>query len=651
VLPTDIELLAVPRALTLHGELLITALTRPDLASNSLLSGLRRIGLAGTEQAWTHGRHDSSPVFSPDGRWVAFLRAGDGEGADGASQLHVMPAAGGEAKRLTAAPLGVSGPAWAPDSRRIAYVARIPEAGRYGVADADGKPVKPAEEAPRRITRLDYRIDDIGFLGDRPQRLFVIDALGALDGAELPEQAPLTDEHTSVDEPVWTADGERVLVVAPQGWSGEATEVRDLYAIPAAGGQPELAVRGAGWLARPAVTGAGQVLFFGAEFPDGNVEANNCGLWAADLAADGAAVARRLTDVETVDCEAGAGKPVEIDGEVLVAVRNRGAVELRAVPAGADRAPLTALRLVAGERAAVHAFTAHGGIVAAVIATPESPGEVVVLTDGGQRVLTDYARDLRAAGIRKVEELNTRSADGYPAHGWLVLPEGEGPHPVLLAPHGGPFAAQDWGFFDEAQVYASAGYAVILGNPRGSAGYGESHGKAIVRGFGTVDADDVLALLDAALTRPDLDSARVGVMGGSYGGFMTGWLASHHGERFRAAWSERAVNAWDSMVGSSDIGYDFVSGYIGDDPVEQRFRSPLSYADKIGIPFAVVHSEHDWRCPLEQAQRLFVALKQNGADAEMLLFPGEGHELTRSGKPRHRVQRFDAVLEWWSRHL
>jgi dipeptidyl aminopeptidase/acylaminoacyl peptidase len=258
---------------------------------------------------------------------------------------------------------------------------------------------------------------------------------------------------------------------------------------------------------------------------------------------------------------------------------------------------------------------------------------------------------LRDKGIRPVEELTAGSADGYPVHGWLVLPEGAGPHPVLLAVHGGPFAAQDWGFFDEAQVYASAGYAVILGNPRGSAGYGESHGRAILRAFGTVDADDVLALLDAALSRPDLDSERVGVMGGSYGGFMTSWLASHHGERFRAAWSERAVNAWDSMVGSSDIGYSFVSGYIGDDLAEQRRRSPLTYAAKIDIPFAVVHSEQDWRCPLEQAQRMFVALRRNGTDVEFLVFPGEGHELSRSGKPRHRVQRFDAVLEWWSRHL
>jgi len=140
-------------------------------------------------------------------------------------------------------------------------------------------------------------------------------------------------------------------------------------------------------------------------------------------------------------------------------------------------------------------------------------------------------------------------------------------------------------------------------------------------------------------------------MGGSYGGFMTSWLSAHHGDRFRAAWSERAVNAWDSFTGTSDIGYWFTDAYLGQDPGAHTKMSPLTYADRIRIPFAIVHSEQDWRCPIEQAQRMFVALRRGGTEAELLIFPGEGHELTRSGQPRHRGQRLDAVLEWWGRHL
>jgi dipeptidyl aminopeptidase/acylaminoacyl peptidase len=400
------------------------------------------------------------------------------------------------------------------------------------------------------------------------------------------------------------------------------------------------------------VFGEDGTLFFYGESHEEQLVAANTGLFSAvPRFGEGPVEPHRLTDVETVDCEYAAGPPVPVGTEVLVAVRNRGAVELRAVAVGVDSARLEELRVVYADRTAVRAFAADGPVVVAVVATPQSAGEVVVLEENGLRTLTDYSKTLRNRGLRPVEELITTSPDGYPVHGWLVLPEGEGPHPVLRVVHGGPFGQQDWGVFDEAQVYASAGYAVVLGNPRGSAGYGQAHGRAITRGFGTVDVDDVLALLDAALERPDLDASRVGLMGGSYGGFMTSWLAAHHGERFRAAWSERAVNAWDSMLGSSDIGYTFVDAYIGSDPEVLRDRSPLYHADKITIPFAVVHSENDWRCPLEQGQRMFVALRRAGVEAEFLLFPGEGHELTRSGRPRHRAQRFDAVLEWWARHL
>jgi dipeptidyl aminopeptidase/acylaminoacyl peptidase len=324
---------------------------------------------------------------------------------------------------------------------------------------------------------------------------------------------------------------------------------------------------------------------------------------------------------------------------VLLVVRNRGALELRRIPF--DGGPGEVL---AGASAAVKSFATDGSTVVAVVSTPDSPGQVEFVGTG---VRTAFP----SVPARRVVELSGSASDGYPVHGWLVLPDGDGPHPVVLAVHGGPFMYHSWGFFDEAQVYASAGYAVVLPNPRGSAGYGQSHGQAVIGKFGTVDVDDVLSLLDVALARPDCDSERVGVMGGSYGGFMTSWLSAHHGERFRAAWSERAVNAWDSFSGSSDIGYFFADAYCGPDPEVQRAMSPLTYAEKINLPFAVVHSEQDWRCPLEQAQRMFVALRRRGVEAEMLIFPGEGHELTRSGQPRHRKQRFDAVLEWWDRHL
>jgi dipeptidyl aminopeptidase/acylaminoacyl peptidase len=646
VRPLDIEHLVTPGRPALRGELLLTAVARPDADANADRSALQRVGPNGGTP-WTHGDRDAAPAISPDGRWVAFTRAT----GTGAPQLHVMPADGGEPRQLTDLPLGIDAPVWNPDSHRIAFTARVPEAGRYGTSP-DGSAAAPAagEEAPRRITRRDYRIDDIGFLRDRPARLFVVDTR-----EQDTDPIPLTGEQLSVADPAWSPDGSTVLVVAPRDADRAETLHRDLYAIPATGGELVTVVRTRGNAAKPAVADDGTVYYYGTEFEGHAAVARNSGLWAATPdPAGGGAVPRRLTDPESVDCLDAAGPPAPCRDRVLVVVRHRGAAELRAVAREAECAELTALPVLAGQRAAVRGFAVDGEHIALVQAGPTDAGEVVLLSgDGGAepRVLTTFSAPLRERGLRSAEELTATAPDGYPVHGWVVLPEGEGPHPVLLVIHGGPFSQYEWSLFDEAQVYASAGYAVVLGNPRGSAGYGERHGRAVVGGLGTVDADDLMALLDAALRRPELDAGRVGVMGGSYGGYMTGWLAAHHGDRFRAAWSERAVNAWDSFEGSSDIGWWFTENYVGTDPEQLRERSPLTYAERITIPFAVVHSEQDWRCPIEQAQRMFVALKRHGTAAEMLVFPGEGHELSRSGKPRHRVQRFEAALDWWRRHL
>jgi dipeptidyl aminopeptidase/acylaminoacyl peptidase len=292
------------------------------------------------------------------------------------------------------------------------------------------------------------------------------------------------------------------------------------------------------------------------------------------------------------------------------------------------------------------------GTTVVTFTDPGTPGELAVVADGELRVLTDFAARLREnSPPRPMAELTATAPDGYPVHGFLVVPDGDGPHPVLLMIHGGPFTQYGWTPFDEAQVYAGAGYAVVYGNPRGSSGYGQAHGEYIRGDVGERSAPDLLALLYAAVARPDLDGDRVGVLGGSHGGYMTSWLVGHS-DRFRAAVSERAVNAIDSFVGSSDIGWDFASDlYAADDPAEQHRQSPLTYADAISTPLLIIHSEQDWRCPLEQAQRLYVALRRRDATVELLLMPGEGHELSRSGRPTHRVARFDAILDWFERHL
>lgn len=636
--PADLNLIRLPGrpAVAADREVLLPV-GAPDLDADSYRGVILRVpageGTAVTE--FTHGPHDSTPVLSPDGETVVFGRAGE----SGPPQLYAMPRHGGEPRKLTDHPLGASDVAFSPDGRRIAYLARVPEQGRYGT-DPD---IESGAEAPRPITRLAYRIDNVGFTTDRPQQVFVLEL------AQDAEPRQLTEEPVSVGCPVFTADGAAIVYLRGTGID-EPTD--ELAVIDVATAEPRRGVAVApsvGDIQALAVAGD-QVLFLGSSFTGNDAAGRSTSLWAVPLAGG---PPRRLTDEESVQLEGGV-PPVVTGDRALVAVHDRGAVHLASVSLDSADLPLPALtRLIDGPKV-VKSFAVAGSTVAAVVADVASPGELVLLelADAAAPVVrTDLAAGIRDTGIAELVELSGNGPDGYPVHGFLVLPKGSGPHPVLLDVHGGPHADYTFSWFDEAQVYAEAGYAVVLPNPRGSLGYGQQHGRAVVRNLGDPDVSDVLAVLELALQRDDLDRARVGVMGGSYGGFMTSWLAGHHGDRFVAGISERAVNAWDSFRGSSDIGYYFTEAYVGNDRDEQWRRSPLAYADDIEIPLLIVHSEHDWRCPIEQAQRLYVALKARGAQTEMLLFPAEGHELSRSGRPRHRRQRFEAILDWWSRHL
>jgi dipeptidyl aminopeptidase/acylaminoacyl peptidase len=642
MLPADLALLRTPSAPSLSpdGRLVVVAVGRIDLDANAYRGDLWVTPTDGSAppRRFTTGKLDGRPRFSPDGRWIAFLRADD----DDKPQLHVMPADGGEPRRLCEHPLGAEAFAWSPDSTRIAYVARVPEPGRYGT----DKDVPPDKEPPRRITTFQYRLDNLGFTNDRRPHLFVVDARS--EGAA-PVQ--LTRGDYDHGDPAWSPDGSAVAFVSARHETRDEDAASDVFVVPAEGGDPVRVTTTDLAVSRPAFSPDGGTIWFCGVPTD--LAGRATVLWS--VPADGSAPPSRLTDPERFDHDPAFGGgggvlPLLVDEQAVTTVSmRRGAVPLLRFPVdGGEPRPL-----LEGHRQ-VQDYDARGGVVAAVVSHPTSGGEVVVVRDGPEgreRTVTDFGAPLQAAAsLRPMTELEATAPDGAEVHGWVLKPAGPGPFPVLLMVHGGPYAQYGWTLFDEAQVYVGAGYAVVMGNPRGSAGYGESHGRAIVGDFGNLDAKDVLALLDAALTDPDLDDDRVGVMGGSYGGYMTSWLVAHS-DRFRAAISERACNAFDSFEGASDIGWLFVDQYVGTDPGRVAAQSPLTHVDRIRTPMLLIHSEHDWRCPVEQAQRLFVALKQREVEAELLLFPGEGHELSRSGLPSHRIARFEAILDWWARHL
>jgi dipeptidyl aminopeptidase/acylaminoacyl peptidase len=643
--PADLALLRTPGVPTVSpdGRIAVVAVSRPDLDADEYRAQLWAVPVDGSAPARpiTSGGRDSAPVFSPDGRWLAYLGAAPG----GRPQLHVLPAAGGAPRRLTDQPLGAGAPVWSPDSRRLAWTARVPEEGRYGTAEGVG----PGAEPPRLITTLKYRQDDVGFVLDRRSHVFVLDLPEDLadDAVAVADPVQVTSGDVDDSDVAWSPDGTELAFVSSRHERAERDLVADVYAVRPDGTGLRRVTDGRGDCSHPAWSADGRTIYVTAVpdlGPDGtDFVARNATL--CRVPAGGGAL-EVLLDPEEHDRGDETPATVVVGDAVLFGVQRRGAVELLRVPTAGGEPE----RLVDGPFT-VRGFAAAADVVVAAVAHDRSAGELVAISAGRRALLTDFGSALGETGrLHALEERTATAPDGYPVHGWVAVPEGPGPHPVVLTVHGGPFAQYGWALFDETQTYVSAGYAVVKCNPRGSSGYGQAHGRAVKEAFGTVDADDVVAFLDAALEDPRLDASRVGIMGGSYGGYMTTLLIGRS-TRFTAAISERAFNDPVSFVGSSDIGWFFPDAYLGTDPERIAAQSALAGAHRITTPTLVIHSEEDWRCPVEQGARLFVELKRRDVPTEFLLFPGEGHELSRAGRPRHRLARLEHVLRWWARWL
>ena len=643
--PNDLALLRTPGVPTVSpdGRIAVVAVARPDLEADEYRSQLWAVPTDASAPArpLTSGHQDSAPAFSPDGRWLAYLSAEPG----GRPQVWVLPTAGGAPRRVTAHHLGAGAPVWSPDSRRLAYTARVPEHGRYGTVEGVGAGAEP----PRLITTVQYRRDGEGFLTDRPSQVFVLDLPADFDDDTVPPPEPVqvTTGNADCADVTWRPDGAELAFVSARHPRADRDLVRDVYAVRPDGWDLRRITASRGNCALPAYDASGRQLYVTA---------------VPDLGPDGLDFVARQAVPCRVDLATGALEPlldpehehrgdetpatVLADGAVLVGLERRGAVGLVRVPldGGAPESLVDGPFTVRGVAAA-------GGVVVALVAHDRSAGELIAITPGRRRLLTAFGRGLGETGrLHRTQERAVTAPDGHPVHGWVTIPPGPGPHPVLLTIHGGPFSQYGWGLFDETQTYVSAGYAVVQCNPRGSSGYGAEHGRALRGPWGGRDADDVLAFLDAALADAALDADRVGVMGGSYGGYLTALLIGRT-DRFAAAVVERAFTDPVSFVGSSDIGWSFPDQYLGTDPERLAAQSAMANAGSITTPTLVVHSEEDWRCPVEQGTRLFVELKRRGVASELLLFPGEGHELSRSGRPKHRLARFEHILRWWARWL
>ncbi len=625
--PADLQRLRVPSDPRLHpdGTRVAFVVSRMDLEADRYH---RSIFLWDGEEArrFTAGPGDTSPRWSPDGTRLAFLRqTADGDGA----QVAVMATDGGEPEVVTDFAIGVRQLEWSPDGTRLAVVALTWAPGWEDLDDDE------RARRPRRIVRHRYRFDNQGWLFDRLAHLWLVDPTGGDDPIDL------TPGAFHVEAFAWSPDGTRLAYLSDHDERQIASGTQ-VWEVSVEGGEAREVAPRAYW-GLPSYRPDGVLHLVGtgtADWP------RNQALWRRD----GEEWTNLTGHLDRSLVSLSAGPPrLEWDGEdAITGLEDSGRFSLiRVRPDG------TTDLLVGGERL-VTGFDHRAGTTVAVISEPTSPGELTLLDGDDEVRLTSFGTE--GIDLVRPEHFHVVS-DGVEVDVWVYLPEGTDPVPTLLNIHGGPASQYGYGFFDEFQIYAGAGYGVVAANPRGSSGRGEAFLRAVVGdGWGVVDRHDIIHVLGEALERfPRLDPTRVGVMGGSYGGFLTAWLIAHEPERFSSAVVERALLTFPSFAGTSDIGTTFPEHYLAVGYPEgwQRWweRSPLSVAHRIVTPTLILHSENDFRCPMEQAEQLFTALLRNGTEVEMLRFPGEGHELSRSGKPRHRLERFDAILEWHGRHL
>jgi dipeptidyl aminopeptidase/acylaminoacyl peptidase len=587
-------------------------------------------------------RRDTSPRWSPDGRWLAFVSNRGEEKTQ--AQLYVIPAAGGEARRLTDLKESVSEVEWSPDSTRLAFVSRVRD---EAYEEEDDKKRKP-----RRFTRIMQKLDSVGWTGDRRKHVFVVD----LDGGE-PRR--LTSGDCEDGSPAWSPDGTQIVFAAYRGERWDTELIMRLYLVDAAGEstEPRQLTGHDGSYETPAFSPDGTRIAYRFTVEDGTAPRH---VQLGVMNADGSG-ARLLTESLDRQCAPHPDYREPLwDGERIVfSVEDGGNVHLYAVATDGSSAP----ELLVGGELGVSGYDVYDGSLVYAASTHTTMHELYVGADG--RKLTrvgDAFVDERA--LVEPERFTAVSPDGYEVDAWIARPADFEPgkrYPALLNIHGGPFAQYGTAFFDETQVYAGGGYVVLFSNPRGGSGYSEEHGRAIRGplgdagpGWGTRDYDDLMAVVDTAVEKFDfIDPDRLGVIGGSYGGYMTSWIIGHT-KRFKAAVSERAVNNLVSMFGSSDVFWIFERQFGG--PLWENVdayleKSPSTYAQEIETPVLVLHSEQDLRCNIEQGEHLFSLLRLLGKEVEMLRFPGESHELSRSGSPLHRVQRFEAVLEYFGRYL
>jgi len=583
------------------------------------------------KEPFTTGKKDYDPKFSPDGASILFLSRRQFSKDDKGNGLYVIAAEGGEARLLLKSKEGIDNPQWAPDSKSIYFLSYVS---------------KKQKDDVKVIRRMTFWFNGLGFIFNRRKHLFRFD-LGTGKAAQV------TRGDFDISEYAISNDGKRLAYLAST--DEIKPYISDVFAIdlPEGGGRRKLTksnmeINAVAWSPDDS-----KIAIAGDDLPAGF--ASHTRISTMD------ARSGRLSKAEEVDKDKanslnsdararahGPGNVVWDEDGIYFVQADGGAVHLyRVKPGGKPE------KVIDGDRS-VEGFDVKKGEVAFVAMSSDRLQELYVKSER-EKALTELNSGVyEELKVRSQDHVSFKASDGETIEGWVLLPEAKGKVPGILYVHGGPKTAFGHSYMHEFQAFAGAGYAVVYFNPRGSDGYSEKF--ADIRGqYGTRDFDDLMEGLDYVLKKyPRIDGRRLGIAGGSYGGFMTNWAIGHT-TRFRAAVTDRSIASWTSFWGTSDIGTYFTEDQIGADPWSSPEKlgkdSPLTYAPKVETPLLVVHSMEDYRCWMVEGLEFFVALKRLGKEAEMVLFPGENHDLSRVGKPKHRVARLEHYIRWFDKHL
>jgi dipeptidyl aminopeptidase/acylaminoacyl peptidase len=611
----------------------------------------------GRPRQFTCGDHaDSLPRWSPDGREIAFLSNRDDEKQP---QIYIVPFGGGEARRLTDWKGACGAFEWSPDGRR--FVCQFRKKDQEAIEREEDEHKKELGIVSRHITRVFYKLDGEGYLPQDRWHVWTVDAANG-------RAKQLTDSAIYDDvQPRWSPDGRQIVFCSNHSPDPDLDpDVVDLYIIPAAGGEARKVETPLGQKGLPGFSPDGRWIAYVGREGRGDWWKND-GLWV--VPADGSGRARNLTaqydlhvanDTINDTCNHAPLLPAtwSQDGQRLYFQASRhGSSLLYSISlAGDDLQTVVADDGVVGQ----YTFDREQTKLAYFFGQMADPGQVWLrdATTGQARKLTQINESLlRGLDLGEIEEVWFKGAAGNDLQGWILKPPGfdpAGKYPSILEIHGGPLVQYGNFFMHEFYYLAAQGYVVHFSNPRGGQGYGEAHAKAIWGAWGTADYADLMAWTDYVAQKPYIDADRMGVTGGSYGGYMTNWIIGHT-DRFRAAVAQRSVSNMISMWGSSDLNWIFQQE-IGDRPPWEALErywdvSPMKHIGNARTPTLVIHSQQDLRCAIEQGEQVFVALKKLGVDTELVVFPDEPHGLSREGRTDRRIARLSHIRRWFDRYL